>query len=68
MTFGEILNVVTSDEEITAVFGSDGDKITASAGVFQNYLMDAVIDTEVLEVATINGKMKVWCAFDDENA
>lgn len=68
MTFGELLNVVTACTEITAVFGIDKDEITAASEVFPNYLVDAAMDTEVLEIATINGKMKVWCGFDDENA
>ena len=68
MTFGELLNVITACEEITAVFGRDKDEITACSEVFSSYLMDAIMDTEVLEIATINGKMKVWCGFDDENA
>lgn len=68
MTFGELLNIITACEEITAVFGKDKDEITACSEVFSMYLMDAAIDAEVLEIATINGKMKVWCGFDDENA
>lgn len=67
MTFGELLNVITACEEITAVFGNDKDEITACSEVFPNYIMDAVLDAEVKEIATINGKMKVWCGLDDEN-
>lgn len=67
MTFGELLNVITACEEITLVIGNDKDEITAASEVFPNYLMDAVMDAEVDNIATINGKMKVWCVFDYEN-
>ena len=67
MTFGELLNVIDAGEEITLVIGNNKDKITAASEAFPKYLMDAVIDTEVDNIATINGKMKVWCGFDYEN-
>lgn len=67
MMFGELLNVIDASDEITLVIGNDKDEITAASDAFPKYLMDAVIDAEVDNIATINGKMKVWCSFDYES-
>lgn len=68
MTLSEFLNVIDSRATVVLAIGGDGDEITASPDVAARYLAKRVMDAEVVVSMVDDGKLKVWCALNDENA